>query len=189
MRPLAIVGNGPTRTGAPHANTDYDVWAMNNHAFLWEKRITTLFEMHPDALEAPHYQDGYKDWLRTNRDVEVVMHEIHPDIPASVKFPQEEIAALWGGAIWKGDKPIRDFYSNTFPYCLAYALHRNYSHIELFGIDLNKEERIEHRDSVFYWLGILAANDVKIILPAESPLMDDTLYPIRPFVPHKRKHP
>lgn len=182
MRPLAIVGNGMTRTSAPHANTDYDVWAMNNHPFLWKKRITALFEMHPDVLETNRYTDDYKAWLKQKHDFPIYMHHIHPDIPNSVQFPREDIANFRGGLFQKGDKFIQDFYTSTFPYCLALALHLGYSRIELYGVDLNKEERIQHRDSVFFWLGILQANHVEIVIPADSPLVDEALYPFRyPF--------
>lgn len=177
MRPLAIVGNGRTREGAPHHDLAYDVWAMNNHAFLWQKRITALFEMHPDVMETSRYTDPYKDWLKYHHDFPIYMHHVHPDIPNSVQFPREDIAHYRGGLLQKGDQIIQDFYTSTFPYCLALALHLGYGRVELYGVDLDKEERIQHRDSVFFWLGILHANSVEIVIPKNTPLMSEALYP------------
>lgn len=177
MKPLAIVGNGRTRTSAPHNDLTYDVWAMNNHPFLWQKRITALFEMHPDALTCDRYADDYKDWLRQRHDFPIYMHRVHLDIPNSVQFPREDIAHSRGGLLQKGETFIQDFYTSTFPYCLALAHHLGYGRIELYGIDLDKEERIQHRDSVFFWLGILHAHNVEIVLPETTPLMSEALYP------------
>ena len=177
MNQLAIVGNGPTRVHAPHADLNYDVWAMNNHPFLWQKRVTALFEMHPYVMEASHYTDDYKEWLRTTHPFPIYMHRVHPDIPNSVQFPREDIAQRWGGVIQKGDKFIQDFYTSTFPYCLALALHKGYTRVEFYGIDLNKEERVQHRDAVFYWMGIMGASGIEIVLPADTPLMEESLYP------------
>lgn len=176
MRPLAIVGNGSTRTNAPHADLTFDVWGMNNHPYLWQKRVTALFEMHPDALFTDRYTDDYKAWLRQRHDFPIYMHQVHPDIPNSVQFPREDIAHYRGGLLQKGDTIIQDFYTETTPYMLALALHMGYQHIELYGIDMNKDYQ-HYRDGIFFWLGILHAHNVEIILPENTPLLSETLYP------------
>lgn len=176
MKPLAIVGNGPTRDNPRHNNMGWDVWAMNNHPFLWQKRVTALFEMHPDVLEADRYTAEYKDWLK-HVTFPVYMHRVHPDIPSSVQFPREAIAQEYPVLIEKGDLIIKDFYAETTAYMLALALYFGYQIIELYGIDLNKRQYLPHRDSIFLWLGYLQANRVRVIIPEESPLMDEALYP------------
>lgn len=177
MRTLAIVGNGPTREGAPHDDPSYEVWAMNNHPFLWQKRITALFEMHPDALDTSRYADDYKDWLKQRHPFPIYMHRVHPDIPNSVQFPREDIAHYRGGLLQKGGRFIQDFYAESSTYMLALALHLGYQRVELYGIDLNKIEEKRRRDSVFFWLGILQAHGIDLALPEDSPLMDEALYP------------
>jgi hypothetical protein len=179
MRPLAIIGNGITRDEAPHNNMDYDVWAMNNHPFLWQKRITALFEMHPDALTTNRYADDYKEWLRQKHDFPIFMHELNPDIPNCVKYPLNDIMQFHGEICQKGSRSIDSFFAESSTYMFALALHLGYPQIELYGIDLNKIEEKRRRDSVFFWLGILRANKIKIVIPAKSPLLDDALYPFR----------
>lgn len=187
MNTLAIIGNGRTRVHAPHGDLSRDVWTMNDHTMLWQKRTTAVFEMHHDLFDTTFYSDEYKDWVRQPHDFPIYMHETHPDIPASVKFPRDEIAKAYGGMIVKGSKPIENFYSSTFPYCLAMALHLGYKNIELFGVDLDKEERASHRDSVFYWMGIMTAHGVRFTLPEDTPLMEETLYPLIPLLYINRK--
>ncbi len=104
-----------------------------------------------------------------------------------MKFPRDEIAKAYGGMIVKGTKKIENFYSSTFPYCLAMALYLGYKEIELFGIDLDKEERASHRDSVFFWIGIMTAHGVRFTLPEDTPLMEETLYPLVPLLYINRK--
>lgn len=178
MKPLAIVGNGMTRDTAPKDTNTFDIWAMNNHPYLWEGRqpITALFEMHPDVLEADRYDEGYKDWLK-NITIPVYMHRAHPGIPNSVTFPREEIAQKFTGAIYKGDELIENFYAESSTYMLALALHMGYQHVQLHGIDLNKIKDHTRRDAVFFWLGILITKGVIFKLPEATPLMKDTLYP------------
>lgn len=177
MKPLAIVGNGPTRVHAPHDNKDYDVWAMNNHPFLWQKRITALFEMHPDALTCERYADDYKQWLQQRHDFPIYMHHVHADIPNSVQFPREKIAQYRGNLFQKGGQFVKDFYAESSTYMMALALHLGYRRLELYGIDLNKLENKQRRDSVFFWLGILQANHMQIVIHEDSPLISEALYP------------
>lgn len=177
MKPLAIVGNGPTRTYAPHDDLTMDVWAMNNHPYLWQKRITALFEMHPDALDTNRYADDYKAWLKQRHDFPIYMHRVHQDIPNSVQFPREDIARYRGWLFLKGKTLIQDFYAETSAYMLALALHLGYRRIQLYGIDFDKITDQRRRDSVFFWLGILQANHIEITLHEDSPLLEESLYP------------
>jgi hypothetical protein len=177
MKTVAIVGNGRTRVYAPHDDPAIDIWTMNNHALLWKKRTTAVFEMHPDALTAERYDEQYKDWLRQPHDFPIYMHEVVPEIPASKKFPGEKIFLHFFNCIQKGDKYITDFYTTTPPYCMALAAHLGYTRVELYGIDMEHEERVQHRDSVFFWLGILTARGVQVYIPGSSTLMSQALYP------------
>lgn len=184
LKAVAIVGNGRSRTSAPHDDQARDIWTMNNHAMLWEKRTTAVFEMHPDALTTDRdgYNDEYRAWLRQPHPFPIYMHDRHPEIPASVRFPYIPLTRLY-----KGELPIRDFYTTTPPYCLALAWHLGYERVELYGIDLDHEERQAHRDSVFFWIGYLLAKGIEIYVPEECPLVSEWLYPVNTPAPPKRQ--
>lgn len=155
---------------------------MNNHAMLWEpKRVTAVFEMHPDALVTDRYTPEYKAWLRMRHNFPIYMHDALPEVPSSITFPRVPLLGLH-----KGERKIRNFYTTTPPYCLALAWLLGYSRVELYGIDLDKEERQAHRDSVFFWIGFLLAKGVDIYIPAECNLLDEWLYPINTPPPPKR---
>jgi hypothetical protein len=154
---------------------------MNNHAMLWAKRTTAVFEMHPDALVTDRYDDQYKHWLRQDHPFPIYMHDPQPEIPASTLYPRLPLEFLY-----KGGRHIRDFYTTTPPYCMALAWYLGYQRVEMYGIDLEKEERQAHRDSVFFWIGFLIARGVEIYTPEDCPLIDDYLYPINTPAPPKR---
>jgi len=178
MKTLVIVGNGRTRTSAPHDDLSREIWTMNNHAMLWNRRTTRVFEMHPDALHAKRYGDDYKEWLRQKHPFPITMHEAHEEIPNSVRFPREEISQVFGKHLYKGTKAVRNYYTSTFPYTLALALHEGYKRIELYGVELDKkEEYVDHRDSVFFWIGKATAVGVDIFIDEKCVLYDETVYP------------
>jgi len=177
LKPLAIVGNGPTRKNTRHYDSDWDTWATNNHPFLWEKPVTALFEMHPEALVTGRYPEDYQEWLRQPHDFPIYMHTTNPEIPACVPYPHDEIMSYQGDLLIKGTEPIRNYAPETTPYMLALALHLGYRHIELHGIDHNKTKELPRRDGVFFWLGILHAHKVKVIIPEDSPLISEHIYP------------
>lgn len=179
---VAIVGNGPSRVHAPHGS---NAWTMNNHCLLWDFEPGAVFEMHPDALTTPRYDDTYRAWLRQPHPFPIYMHEAHPEIPASVTFPRQQIR--YGHFVKKGREMIKDFYSTTVPYMLALALHQGFERVELWGVDLKSYARQAHRDCVFFWLGILGAHGVEIYMPEDSLLMNEWLYPMLAPPPEKRR--
>lgn len=181
IKTVAIVGNGRTRVYAPHDNDRMHVWTMNNHAMLWNRRTTAVFEMHPDALTADRYDEQYRAWLRQPHPFPIYMHDVHPEIPASVQFP-----AVLLFNMHKGTRAIHHFFTTTTPYCLALALELGYTRVELYGLDMETEDRQAHRDSVFFWLGRLEAHGVDIYIPDECNLFDEWVYPINTPAPPKR---
>jgi hypothetical protein len=178
MKILAIVGNGRTRFFAPHDDHSREIWTMNNHAMLWNRRTTAVFEMHPDALHTKRYDDQYKDWLRQPHPFPIYMHEPHAEIPSAIRYPREGVSAIFGRHLYRGGEAVRDFYTSTFPYMLALGLQHSYERIELYGVDLDKEERKQHRDSVFFWLGKATMLGVDITIPAECELYSAAIYPL-----------
>lgn len=186
MPTVAIVGNGRSRVFAPFTKR-IPVWTMNNHAMLWKVTPAAMFEMHPDALTTARYDAEYRTWLKQPHDFPIYMHERQAEIPASVEYPLKEIRRYYGNVMEKGGHVIKDFYTTTPPYMLALALYLGYDRVELYGIDLDKEERQAHRDSVFYWIGYLRGVGVQVFIPEECVLADDALYPINTPPPVKRR--
>jgi hypothetical protein len=115
------------------------------------------------------------------------MHKPDERIPASVRFPIEQIADVWMPLVMKGSRPIRNFYTSSTPFMLALAIHKRYHTIKLCGIDLERDAHEHMKDSIFYWMGIAGANHIKIEIPEGSAIMDEAIYPS--LLPKRRKRP
>lgn len=180
MNIVTIVGNGRTRTQAPHDDTTRVIWTMNNHALLWQKRTCAVFEMHDDALTTTRYDEFYKSWLRESHPVPVYMLNPVADIPSAIRYPLEEIGAQFGTHCLKGSRTVRDLYTSTTAYMIALALYLKFQRIEIYGVELDKaNEYADHRDAVFFWLGKATALGVDIWVPEDCALYDDALYPTK----------
>ena len=177
---LVIVGNGRTRVNAPHNDESRDVWMFNNHPLYAEKRLTAMFEMHPDALDehSPRYTDEYRQWLKAPHPFPIYTHGILEGAPASQPYPLAEIQRKYGRNIFVGDQEITEHFRSSFPYALALGIHTGYPRIELYGIDLDKgTEYTQHRENFFFWLGIASTLGIVITLPPQSELIFNSLYP------------
>jgi hypothetical protein len=178
MNTLVIIGNGPSREGAPKLQPGLDVWMVNNHALYSQRRITGLFEMHPNPTQAERYQQDYKDWLQQAHPFPIYMHQVDEHIPASRRYPLREVQSLYGRGIFLGKVEIADHFSSTFPYMLALALFQHYRQIKVYGVDLETgTEYAVHRAHVYFWLGVASASNVCVEFPESSRLIEPAYYP------------
>ncbi len=186
MKTVAIVGRGKTCQHAPFNNTEVDIWAFNDnaHTLYKEKRLTAMFEMHPDWENAPRLNDvpgipEYREWLHQPHTFPIYMHGHDPRIPASVRYPKEKVEAIFRDTFYKGITEVKEFYTSTTPYAIALAILQGYKRIEIYGVELTQEtEYQEHRDSVFFWMGRASAMGARIIIHEDSKLYSRRLYPI-----------
>lgn len=107
-------------------------------------------------------------WLKASR-VPVVTSRKHPDYPALVEFPLEDVLNHLG----------HDYFNNTAAYAVAFAIHIGAEKISLFGMDYtypNAHDAEKGRACVEFWLGQAHARGIKINLPKTTTLMD-SMYP------------
>ena len=107
-------------------------------------------------------------WIKTSK-VPVVTSRAHPDYPAMVEFPLEDVLNHLG----------HDYFNNTAAYAVAFAIHTGVTQISLFGMDYtypNAHDAERGRACVEFWLGQAHARGIKINLPKTTTLMD-SMYP------------
>lgn len=103
-------------------------------------------------------------WLKTS-NVPVVTSRSHPDYPALVEFPLEDVLNNLG----------YDYFNGTAAYAVAFAIHIGVEKISLFGIDYtlpNQHQAEKGRACVEYWLGKAQERGIKITVPKCSTLLD-----------------
>lgn len=103
-------------------------------------------------------------WIK-HSPVPVVTSRAHPDYPALVEFPLEQVLNDLG----------HDYFNNTAAYAIAFAIHTGVEKISLFGMDYtypNAHDAEKGRACVEFWLGLAQARGIKIVLPKTTTLMD-----------------
>jgi hypothetical protein len=108
------------------------------------------------------------NWIKKSR-VPVVTSRAHPDYPALVEFPLEDVLNHLG----------HDYFNNTAAYAVAFAIHTEAAEVSLFGMDYtypNVHDAEKGRACVEFWLGQAHARGIKINLPKTTTLMD-SMYP------------
>lgn len=103
-------------------------------------------------------------WLKDSR-VPVVTSRAHPDYPALVEFPLEDVLNNLG----------HDYFNNTAAYAIALAIHTGATKISCWGMDYtyaNTHDAEKGRACVEFWLGVAHARGIEIKLPSTTTLMD-----------------
>lgn len=147
---IAIIGSHPrTRGEFDFSRDDCDIWVFNEAMRQdWVKRADAVFQMHAEAIwrnptnrnDPKHYE-----WLQNNRDVDVYMQDVYPDVPRSVRYPLDEIV----------DRFKSSYFTSSVAYALALACHLGYKRLELYGVEMETNTEYGHqRPGVAFWLGV-----------------------------------
>lgn len=176
-RHVAIVALGSTaeaymdhvkRLGNRRAYAD-EVWAINAMGDV----IACDLVFHMDDVRIQEIRAAARpdsniaamlQFLKSSK-VPVMTSRAHPDYPALIEFPFEEVANALGEV----------YFNNTVAYAVAYAIYRGVERISLFGCDYtytNKGKGEAGRACVEYWLGFAAARGIAISTNPQTPLLD-----------------
>jgi SAM-dependent methyltransferase len=174
---IAILGLGPSvdqyldytkRLGGRSAFCD-EVWAINALGNVLDCDL--VFHMDDirvqerRAVAAPESNiAAMVRWLKTSR-VPVVTSRAHPDYPALVEFPLEDVL----------NNLEHDYFNSTAAYAVAFAIHIGATKISCFGFDFtyaNSHQAEKGRACVEFWLGVAKARGIKLSMPKTTTLMD-----------------
>ncbi len=157
MNRVAIFGGGPTKAMGSKvcAEKSHDIWILPNVCPELIKVATACFDLHG--------RDIYGKYIERLKTISVplFLQDVDPDLPASVKYPIEEITKEFG-----------TYFTNSVSYMIALAIKFKYDEIELFGVEMELDKEYAHqRPSCEYFLGIAAGRGIKVTLPDQSPIL------------------
>jgi hypothetical protein len=174
---VVILGLGPSvsayldvikRLGGRRSFCD-EVWGIN--ALGDVLRCDKIFHMDDVRIQEVRAEANPESniaamlrWLKTT-DTPVITSRTHPDYPALVEFPLEDVV----------NHLTFDYFNSTAAYAVAYAIHIGVDKITLFGCDYtypNAHDAEKGRGCVEFWLGQAAARGIQIALPKTTTLMD-----------------
>ena len=174
---IAILGLGPSvdqyldvvkRQGGRSKFCD-EVWAINALGNVFDCDLVfhmddvRIQEIRAAAAPASNIAAMLR-WIKTSK-VPVVTSRAHPDYPALVEFPLEDVLNDLG----------HDYFNSTAAYAVAFAIHIGATEVSLFGMDFtypNAHDAEKGRACVEFWLGVAVARGIKISLPKTTTLMD-----------------
>jgi len=152
---VAIVGSHPvSRAWFDFTRKDCDVWVFNEAPKNdWCGRYDAVFQMHSPVIwrseqnrnDPEHYQ-----WLKDQRDTQIIMQDEYEEIPCSVKFPLAEVCDKL-----LGDRFDRKYFTSSVSFAIALAIYYGYKTIELYGVEMETNTEYKHqRDGVSFWIGL-----------------------------------
>jgi hypothetical protein len=174
---VVLLGLGPSvrqyleivkRCGGKSAFCD-EVWGINalGDVFLCDKVLhmddVRVQQIRADAAPNSNIAHMLK-WLKTCK-TPVITSRPHPDYPALVEFPLQEVVNKYPNA----------YFNSTAAYAVAYALHVGATKITCFGMDFtypSAHDAEKGRACVEFWLGMAAASGVVLSVPQTTTLLD-----------------
>lgn len=163
--PVALLEQEPNGT---------EFWGLNQgHAVSPPnilKRCTRWFQIHPwepmAARQDPRH--GHLEWLKTC-GIPVYLEELQAEVPTGVRYPVEDVDDTIGSNY---------FASNSFCYMLALAIHEDFKHIRIYGVDFGPNDLSDGyaRGPMEFLLGFAAAKGIKIWVPEASALLKCDMY-------------
>lgn len=158
---IAIVGSHPeTRELFDFTRTDCDVWVFNealgNTKDDWCNRADGVFQMHVPTVwrtSVNRNDPNHYEWLKTT-NVTVFMQDIYPDVPASERYPLDEVLALTPGF---------RYLTSSVAEAIALAIHKGYARIEIYGAEMETGTEYGHqRQGMAFWIGVAVGRGIEV---------------------------
>lgn len=160
---VALVGTAPSsRMLAPYSDPSWQIWACSPGNMNAIPRVDIWFEVHGNLLwpENRHYGEPYLNWL--NQQTFPVYMQDNSVVPRATQLPVKELVAEFG--------PY--FFTSSFAWMMALAMHRGAKEIALFGIDMaSRDEYILQRPGAYFFFMEAKRRGVKMMAPYESDIM------------------
>jgi len=150
----------------------------------WVRRWDAVFQIHkPAVFKNPlNFSDPFHwKWLQEDHGSRsIYMIDKVPEVPNSVKYPYDQIVEKYLSTIKlvKSDKEIQlEYFTSTFPYAIALALHLGFTTIEIYGVELSNGTEYEYQRSCFaFWLGIATGQGVEVKLNSAHTMFTHLIY-------------
>lgn len=167
---VAIVGGSSSREAAPFNDPEWEIWTV---ATVIERipRAHRLFEIHDRAHWLDHTSDARRVMRLNAAKCPVYMREVQPDVPRSVRYPLEDVAAAFGAVC---PNTRADFFLSSVDYMLALCAFMAPAEVQEVGLwGCNMTGKLEYGyqlPSCQYWIGLLRGRGIPVWIHPNSPL-------------------
>lgn len=197
---VAIVGFAPSSMADVKLIWDdptLEVWGLNQlyMAFpMMQQKASRWFQIHHRHTYDVNFgrDHSHHKWLAEQKEFPIYMQNQEPDIPASVRYPKEELLKTF----------YRRYFTNSISWMLATAIYETlkappgmgFKEIYMFGVDMAQDgEYAFERPSVEYFCGWIDAlesfgHGTKLLIPEKSDICKTVfIYPFEDTAPIKAK--
>ena len=139
---VLLIGKGPGWKDAPMGG---ETWGVND--LVCRRPVKLTFEIHPIQRVLELRPREIEEINRLG--IPVITSHLHEALPNAVVFPLDVM-------------PIQ-YFDNSIAYMIAYAIHKEATEIEMYGIALllGKEYSWE-RPSIEFWIGYAMGKGIKV---------------------------
>ena len=129
--------------------------SFNAEGHIW--CVSSVFTcLNPDKVDLIfqiHTPDTWEKWLPKFKEKVIVA------FPCAYQlYPAHEMIQKYG--------PV---FGSTVAWMLCLAIERRYEKICMYGLEMaSKQEYIDQRDTLFYWIGRAEERGIDVVIPAES---------------------
>jgi hypothetical protein len=160
---VALIGTAPSsRMMAPFADPTWKIWGCSPGNMGQLPRVDVWFEVHGNLLwpENKHYGEPYVNWLK--QQTFPIYMQNQALVPNATPLPKKELVKEFG--------PY--FFTSSFAWMMALAMHQGAKEIALYGIDMaSRDEYILQRPGAYYFFEEAKKRGVKMTAPYESDIM------------------
>lgn len=165
LRKVACLGGAQSLKYTPWEDPTWELWAHASCRHLCKRDPDLLWDLHPPELwrdaKKKSWDPKYAAWIATNR-VPIMMQDVYPDVPASIRYPFETIVTEFP----------RGYMANHVAYMVALALTEGVTHLGIFGCDYNtNSEYGPQRGCAEYWLGLAEGRGVQVLIAPKCDLL------------------
>ena len=153
-----------------------DYWTLNNmHGpdFMKDHRVDLWFQMHQPGSGEGHVDDeSHIQWLREPEGPAVMMQQVHPEFPRSVRYPIEDIINYCCPKR-VGGHPY-PYFTNSVDFMTCLAMYHKFDVIKLWGVEFvstQDDEYIKMRQSCEYYIGKAEGMGIRVIVQDHSSLL------------------
>jgi hypothetical protein len=161
---VCIVGFTEHRSIAETLDRDeWEIWGLNElYRYMKPSLFDRWFEIHGREYLCKD-EDGEKHIEDLKKfPIPVYMQQVHADIPASVRFPKDEIIDALDSRYW----------TNCPAWMLGMAIVMGFETIWLIGVDMAQDsEYYTQRTCCEHWLGYARGKGIDVWVPEDSDLL------------------
>jgi hypothetical protein len=155
MKKVLILGLANTMEDAP-IEYDGDIWTCNDGAIRRTRKhgrpyITAMFDAH--NLNVAELSEMQAAMLCESFNIPIYGVQEYPWLRTSQRYPYEDACGIMGMTL----------FSDVVCYMIAYAILKEYEHIDLVGVHMHPEHRDNQESAIVHlWLGIAMGKGIKV---------------------------